>query len=352
MPGVLRSGPPPHRSRQTSLLTWISPVDSKVSIVLCGRNQVAYLEDAIASALSQTHRDLELIIIDNGSTDGSQELLKSYPTDPRIRLLLHSSNGPVTKRLNEAIALSSGQYVSILYADDYYLPHKLERQLDEFSRLSPDYGVVYSPSYRIDVLTGNRWVDPTLKRSGAVLKEMFLRGHSEGFINPISPLIRRECFIRYPFHEDVFAEGETIFLRLAVTYKFRFLDEPLTVMREHSSNMGKAIKRNAEIALTLLDKLSQEPDFPPDLIADLNTYYGNFMGICGWLGIRMAADPVWARACLMAAIRRQPRQLLRPRTLAGLALSTLSAGGVRAFNKALNALRAHKETIAFKADYT
>lgn len=327
-------------------------MDSKVSIILCGYNQAAYVEGAIASALSQTHRDLELIIIDNGSTDGSQELLKNYRTDPRIRLLLHDKNAAMTKRVNEAVALTSGQYVSFLYADDYYLPHKLERQLQEFSRLSPDYGVVYSPNYRLDELTGEQWVDNTLKCSGAILKEMLLKAHSEGFINPISPLIRRECLVRYPFHEDVFIEGESHFLRIAMTYKFHFLDEPFTVMREHPSNAGKAIKMNAASVAILLDKLSKEPDFPPALIADLNAYRGNFMAICGWLAIRMAADPVWARACLISAIRSQPTRLFRPRILAGLALSTLPAVAVRGFNRALNAMRNHKETVAAKADYT
>ncbi len=327
-------------------------MNSKVSIVLCGYNQIAYLEGAIASVLSQTHRDLDLIIVDNGSTDGSRELLKSYQTDPRIRLLLHSSNAAVTRRLNEAIGLASGQFVSILYADDYYLPHKLERQLQGFSGLSRDYGVVYSPGYRLDELTGNQWLDKSLKRSGAVLKDMFLRHYSEGFINPISPLIRKECLVRYPFHEDVFVEGESIFLRIAVSYKFHYVDEPLTVMREHSSNMGKAIKKNAEVALILLDKLSQEPDFPPDLIPELNTFRANFIGSCGWLAIRMAADPVWARACLISSIRRRPTQLFRPRTLAGLALSTLPVWVVRAVNGALNAVRAPRETVAFKTDYS
>lgn len=326
-------------------------MDSKVSVVLCGYNQRAYLTDAIESALCQTHRNLELIVIDNGSTDGSQELLKPYEADPRVRLLRHSSNGAVTKRLNEGIALSSGQYVSILYADDYYLPHKLEHQLQAFSRLSPDYGVVYSPSYRIDVVSGDQWLDATLKRSGAILKEMLLRSHVEGFINPISPLMRRDCLIRYPFHEDVFTEGENIFLRMAVSYKFHYLDEPLTVMREHSTNIGKAIKRNVSICLILLERLLQEPGFPEDLIADLSIYRGNFMGIWGWLGIRMAEDPVWARSCLISAVQEQPRQLFRPRILAGFVLSALPTSAIRLFNRALNATRTHRETIAFKADY-
>ncbi|MEI8155141.1 MAG: glycosyltransferase [Hyphomicrobiales bacterium] len=125
-------------------------MDSKVSIILSGYNQAAYVEDAMASAFAQTHRNLEVVVVDNGSTDGSPALLKKYETDPRVRLLLHDRNGPVTQRLNEAIRLASGQYISILYADDYYLPHKLARQLEEFSKLPADYGVVYSPGLRLD----------------------------------------------------------------------------------------------------------------------------------------------------------------------------------------------------------
>ena len=332
-------------------MTTLRSLDAKVSVVLCGYNQAMYVKDAIESALSQTHRDVELIVVDNGSTDGSPELLKAYEADTRVRLLLHRSNAAVTTRLNEAIGLASGEYISILYADDYYLPHKLERQLREFSELSPDYGVVYSPSYRLDAETGHRWVDASLKQSGAVLKEMFLRHYTEGFINPISPLIRRECLLRYPFHEDVFVEGESIFLRIALTYKFRYVDEPLTVMREHSSNMGKAIKRNAAMALVLLDKLAREPEFPPDVAPAMQTFRANFMSVCGWLGIRMAADPAWARVCVLAAIRRQPRQLLRPRTVAALALSALPASALRLFNRVVNAVRSHNETVTFKADY-
>jgi hypothetical protein len=66
----------------------------------------------------------------------------------------------------------------------------------------------------------------------------------------------------------------------------------------------------------------------------------------------MAEDPQWARACLVGAIRAQPKVLFRPRTLAAFALSSLPAAALRLFNKALNATRDHKETVAFKADYT
>lgn len=323
-----------------------------VSVIICGYNQGTYVKAAVESALAQTYPHVEVIVVDNGSTDESPAILRAYAGDARVRLMLHPTNAPVTRRLNEAIGVSTGTYISLLYADDYYLPNKLERQVAVFETLGPEYGVVYSPGFREDVVTGERWLDATLRRNGFVLKDMFLRSHTEGFINPISPLMRREVFLRYPFHEDVFAEGETIFFRFAMTYQFYFVDEPLTVMREHDSNMAKAIKVNIAIALRLFDKMLAAPEFPAELLPDANTYYGNLMGISGWLGIRMAADPTWARECFIKAIRRQPSQLRRPRVLAGLALSLLPAAVLRLFNRSMNTVRTHKETIAFKADIT
>ena len=323
----------------------------KVSVILCGYNQAAYLNDAISSVLCQTHPNVELIVVDNGSTDGSREIATTYQADPRVRLVLHRTNGAVTQRLNDALARASGEYVSLLYADDYYLPNKLERQLQVFSTLPSDYGVVYSPGYRLDVVTGRRWVENTLKVSGFILKEMFVR-QAEGFINPISPLIRRQCFVDYPFHEALFIEGEFIFWRMAMTYKFQYLNEALSVMREHAGIRGKALKLNVQMVLTVLEKLSHERAFPPQLHGELNRFRGDFMGLCGWLGIRVAADPRWARTCLVSAVRWQPKQLLRSRTLAGLVLCTLPTGAIRMFNKVLNAARDHKEIIAFKEDYS
>jgi hypothetical protein len=138
---------------------------------------------------------------------------------------------------------------------------------------------------------------------------------------------------------------------MAVYYKFRYLDEPLTVMREHANNLGKAIKLNATVALLLIDKLLQEPGFPPALLPDVRIFRGKLLGVWGWLGIRMAADPAWARGCLLESVRLQPKQLFRPRVLGGLALSTLPAGAVRLFNRVMNAARPHKETIAYRTDY-
>src|SRR5438105_185139 len=117
-------------------------VTPTVSVVLNYYNHEPYIGEAIESVLSQTFCDLELILIDNGSTDGSRRVMQSFD-DERIRLILHDRNESLSKRLNEGVAAACGEFVSILYSDDMFLAHKLERQVEIFASLPEDYGVVY-----------------------------------------------------------------------------------------------------------------------------------------------------------------------------------------------------------------
>src|SRR5262245_55855589 len=134
-------------------------MSKKVSTILCCYNQAEFVAGAIDSVLNQTHDDVELIAIDNGSTDGSADVMRRYQNDKRVVLMLHPVNDRLTKRQNEGIARATGDFVSMLYADDYYLPRKFERQLAAFDGLGPEFGVVYSPGIRLNVLNGEQWVE-------------------------------------------------------------------------------------------------------------------------------------------------------------------------------------------------
>lgn len=312
-----------------------------VSVVLCSYNQGRYVVDAVHSVVQQTYPNWELIVVDNGSTDDTQVRLRQYFGHPRIKLLLHDENRPVTRRLNEGIAASRGELISLLYSDDYYLPRKLELQVECFSRLGADYGVVYSPGYRLDVGTGVKTLDASLKVSGDVLNALLLR-HHEGFINPIAPLMRRACFERYPFQEDLFVEGESINLRFAMTFKFFYLDEPLVVMREHETNIGKALKANIDRLMTVLDRLQRHPDLPPSAASSVPVFRSRVLRDAGWQGLRAVDDVRWARECYRRAVAIQPRQRFHPRVLLGRALATLPSGGRRALNRLANRLRGRR----------
>jgi glycosyltransferase involved in cell wall biosynthesis len=308
-----------------------------VSTVLCTYNQGEYIREAAESVLAQTYQNIELVVIDNGSTDSTAELLRGYEADGRVRLLLHPENGPVTKRLNDGVAASRGEFVSILYGDDYYLPEKFERQVACFAGLDESYGVVYGPGYRLDAKTGGRWLDPSLRASGLVLKEMLLN-HAAGPVNPISPLMRRACFERFPYRENLFVEGEAINLRFATAFKYAFLDEPLVVMREHERNIGKAVKANVERLMIALDRLVEEQGFPPDCRRAVETFRARVLRDSAWQGVRVMCDPRWARRCFGRALAVQWEQAVHPRVLLGLPLTLLPPGALRTLNGAVQGL--------------
>lgn len=320
-----------------------------VSIILCGFDQGAYVKDAVESVLRQTYPRVELLAIDNGSTDGSKDILRLYADRENVRLFLHDENRPVTLRLNEAIRAAQGEFVSILYADDYYLPDKTARQVRSFADLSSEYGVVYAPGYRLNVITGERWFHPSVSASGHVLGA-FLEHYDRALINPISPLVRRECFERYPFHEDVFQEGEAIYFRIALRYRFHYLGEPLVVMREHRSNLNKAYELNGLTWMRLFDKLQSDPDFPAALGPILGRARIGLLRSLGWQMVRLAGDPARGRRYLLQAVGA-PRDLAHPRLVVGLVLSLLPRPLLRSTNRLVNLVRRHRSNLDVREDY-
>lgn len=126
-------------------------METKVSVLMPVYNASLYLKEAIESVLKQTFVDFELIIIDDGSTDDSFEIVKNYKDD-RIRLFQNNHNFIAT--LNEGIAMANGKYIARMDADDVMLPCRLDTQV-EFMEQHPEidlcgsFAQVLGGSYRI-----------------------------------------------------------------------------------------------------------------------------------------------------------------------------------------------------------
>ena len=106
-----------------------------VSILIPCYNSAAYVCEAVDSALSQTHPNFEVIVVDDGSTDESQSVLKAYGN--RIRWRTIGNSGACVAR-NVALSMASGEYIQFLDADDLLLPEKIERQLPFLERNEAD----------------------------------------------------------------------------------------------------------------------------------------------------------------------------------------------------------------------
>ena len=311
-------------------------------------NNAGTLGQAIDSVLTQTHSNVEVIVTDNGSTDRTRDVIAGYSAETRVRAIFGDENDHVTRRHNTAIRMSRGQFVAVLDADDYYLPTLLERELAVFAARPPTVGVVYTSCLRWNVVTGERWLEHDLCLEGNIFHGLLTARRT--YICPVSPLMRRACVDQYPYHEEVFWEAEALFLRIALSWEFAYVDEPLVVQREHPGNAGKAIRMGTDISMFLLDRLEREPAFPRQLRPLLDRSRARAQRNLGLWAIRIAGDPSLARRALLGAIKWDRHLAADGRILAALALSFVPRGPLRAANRALDRLRRHRHLTGFKAD--
>ena len=114
--------------------------ENLVSVVIPTYNRATELPSAIESVLGQTYPSVEVIIVDDGSTDGTEALIQTR--FPRVRYLRQSNRGPAAAR-NAGIKAASGPYIAFLDSDDRWMPQKLERQIG-LLRERPEVGLVFS----------------------------------------------------------------------------------------------------------------------------------------------------------------------------------------------------------------
>jgi glycosyltransferase involved in cell wall biosynthesis len=137
--------PPTHRTIEWSRS--VSGLAPRVSVVVPTYNRANYIGQAIASALGQSYRDLEVIVVDDGSTDSTESVLKSF-SDPRL-VFIRQENAGRSRARNVAINAARGEYITFLDSDDYYLPSKVDLQVS-FLDANPIFGMAYTSAACID----------------------------------------------------------------------------------------------------------------------------------------------------------------------------------------------------------
>jgi len=163
-----------------------------VSVIIPAYNAGRFIEAAVRSALAQTYAPIEVIVVDDGSTDDTAHIVERIAaSDPRVTLLSQANQGASAAR-NAGAAAARGQFFAFLDADDLWHPSKIERQMDVFRNGPPDLGLVYTWSRMIDVdgrIDGHTGAKAFYR--GRVIEKLL----TYNFVsNGSVALIRRECF--------------------------------------------------------------------------------------------------------------------------------------------------------------
>lgn len=231
---------------------------SKVSIIIPTFNQSRYLGESVTSALAQSFRSNEVIVVDDGSTDDTPQVMARFP---QVHYVRQENHGESAAR-NAGIRLSAGEYIAFLDADDAFLPDKLERQVSILDA-QPAVGVVYSDVYLCDA-DGNpqRLFSSQLgcRRVSGRVFESLVRGN---FLTVDSVLVRREVFERVGLFDEslrTFPDWD-LWLRVSADYTFEYVDAPVARYRMHPEMVSRDRLKMWQGALAVRRKLVTMPAF-------------------------------------------------------------------------------------------
>jgi len=234
------------------------PTRPLVSVIIPTYNRAALVAQAVASALAQTWRDFEVLVVDDGSSDDTAAALA--PFAGQVTVLRRSSRGGVSAARNQGIAAARGQWLAFLDSDDLWLPEKLRRQWT-FLEAHPKLRLCQTEETW--VRRGVR-VNPPLshRKMGG---HIFLQSLARCLVSPSAVLLHRRLIEEHgSFDENLpAAEDYDLWLRLSWRYEVGLVPEPLIIKRGgHADQLSRqwGLDRHRIRALV---KLLAEPDLPP-----------------------------------------------------------------------------------------
>jgi glycosyltransferase involved in cell wall biosynthesis len=254
-----------------------------VSTIVLSYNHRQYLPETLESVKAQTYRATELIIVDDCSTDDSVAIIESWLQENKIHctFIRHDKNQGICKSLNDALAVATGEYISMVASDDIWLPDKTARQVEIMEAQPNQVGILYSDAFQID-------------EHGRPLPDMFIAAHRNlsvmpqgqiltvllggNFIPGMATLIRRECYKKVGLYDETLPwEDWDMWLRIARHYSFVYSTTPSAKYRYHEkslshSDRARMVKESIKIGLKQFSLDQLEDDQKSFLIETMLNY--------------------------------------------------------------------------------
>jgi glycosyltransferase involved in cell wall biosynthesis len=231
----------------------------KVSVIIPTYNSVRYVTEAIDSVLTQTYRDFEILVVDDGSKDETSEVLtKRYGDSIRY---LYKENGGVSSARNYGIERAEGKYIAFLDADDIWLPEKLEKQVDLLEK-HPEVGLCYVSTQRVD--EDLNFLNKIEAKSYADYCETLLLNLNIVAGSCSSAMVRRDIISQtdgFDAKFSTYADWE-FWLRLSLLTEFAPVKEDLVKYRMVKGSMSSKPEVSKLDALGVLDKFFNLPNLP------------------------------------------------------------------------------------------
>ena len=229
--------------------------EEKVSVIIPTYNREATIGASIQSVLNQTWQNFEIIIVDDGSTDNTRQVIEAF-TDDRIRYICLEQNGGASHARNTGIRLSVSEFVAFLDSDDEWLPEKLEKQMQVMQQATEAVGLVYC-RMRGTKKDGSILICPELWRPVEELQgNIFYPLLEENVIGTPAMLVRKECLEQTGGFDEWLKclEDWELILRIAEKWEIGFVDDILVEVHFSESGVSKNIKGDVETRCYMIAK--------------------------------------------------------------------------------------------------
>jgi glycosyltransferase involved in cell wall biosynthesis len=207
----------------------------KVSVLIPAYNAEKFIQRTIMSVLTQTYKNLEIIVLDDGSKDKTGDIVRlMQQRDARIRYYYQDNRGLSDTR-NRLISLARGEFIAFIDHDDEWLDLKLEKQMLFFQK-NPELGMVFADAY---IRNNNKIIGRCFKERKPSKGSVFYRYlFSDNFVPLLTAILSRDILVKFmPFNTNYEVNEEfEMFLRIARDYEFDYINEPLAVYYVHGSN--------------------------------------------------------------------------------------------------------------------
>lgn len=217
----------------------------RISVYITSFNQRELLREAIDSVLAQTQRPTQVIVVDDASSDGSQELIRQYERDTKglVEGIFHSVNQGVTRARIGALSRVNGDFVSYVDGDDYWLPEKLAAESAALGRDGQARIAFSDVRYvRADGSTKHCWLDVGAPPQGDAFLQTLARDYPRSNLFRME-LVHMQSFREVGFHDPQLKLYEDWEMRIRLTRRLRTVFAPgpaRSVVREHGTGLSSA----------------------------------------------------------------------------------------------------------------
>lgn len=235
----------------------------KVSIFMISYNQAPYIEEAVLSCIKQDYKNIEITISDDGSSDGTAEILtqleNKYPQ--KIKLILNPVNQGIVKNSNVALANCSGDLIAFMGGDDVIYPTKISTQVQAFLQ-NPELVFCYHPCH---IMKDGIVTETAGNQSKDLVRNFYemISNYGAQIPGPV-PMVAKRALPEDGFNEKISTACDwLLFIEISSKGQIVRLDQTLSIYRKHSNNIGQKIFSYADNFLETLkiveSKYSQDP---------------------------------------------------------------------------------------------